>query len=61
MSEQYRKLKIILNKNKSYQSRVVDEETGQVIIFVSAIDIHLDPKGNKATIVLDNPDIEVEE
>jgi hypothetical protein len=60
MGENFRKLKIVINKSKTYLSRVVDAETGETILSVSNIDIHLGTKLQSVTITLEHPDIEIE-
>lgn len=60
MSE--RKLKIILNKTKPWKSRVIDSESGELIIGCRDVGVHLPPdKVPTATITLDQFDIEIEQ
>lgn len=60
MSE--RKLKIILNKEKPWKSRVIDSESGAPILGYRAVDVHLAPdKVPVVTITLDQFDIEIEQ
>lgn len=57
-----RKLRIILNKEKPWKSRVIDMESGEPVMGYRSVDVHMAPdKVTTATIMLDIFDMEIEQ